>query len=353
MNRIIIALILLYPSISLAFWSTQTGVGSEQVKIEVKRTYDKGVHAVFGGHKFFSNYNCIYTPHTNYDLTLTIQGRKIKALASCGDEDSKPEISSYFEKDNTFVINALKNNSAIYVEGATLNSYSFKKAYEEESNLHYAALRLLESKKNVENNTILNLRKVINQQSREIKNSRNIVSQLHDEVENLKNKNESNDNYFLVFVIIAVMTLSIRSLNKGKNQIELSSLKKKLKEKNDEIDSLSKVLSDASQIIIQLESSRENSELLDKANATIRKANVRISELKTQIETLKAELSQSQTNKGPEDGLSHLDILGFVSKPDRKAVKARYLKLSSIYHPDKGGCDSMMQRINCAYNALK
>ncbi|CAH6986212.1 hypothetical protein VCHA53O466_140098 [Vibrio chagasii] len=62
----------------------------------------------------------------------------------------------------------------------------------------------------------------------------------------------------------------------------------------------------------------------------------------------------NQTHDEPSmDSASARDILGLSGSFDLHTLKKRYRTLSGIYHPDKGGNDFMMQKVNNAYNKLK
>lgn len=47
-----------------------------------------------------------------------------------------------------------------------------------------------------------------------------------------------------------------------------------------------------------------------------------------------------------------LSVFG-LEKPDRKTVERRYRELALMHHPDRGGDESVMARINHAYGVLK
>lgn len=47
------------------------------------------------------------------------------------------------------------------------------------------------------------------------------------------------------------------------------------------------------------------------------------------------------------------DILGYQELPESVELKKRYRSLASIHHPDKGGSNAMMQRLNESYENLK
>lgn len=76
------------------------------------------------------------------------------------------------------------------------------------------------------------------------------------------------------------------------------------------------------------------------ANHTIRNANVRINELK------------SNSNVGEVPQVSDYTLLGVNPDTDKATIKKRYKTLSAVYHPDKGGSDLMMKRINAAYERI-
>ncbi|WP_157937856.1 hypothetical protein, partial [Vibrio breoganii] len=135
---------------------------------------------------------------------------------------------------------------------------------------------------------------------------------------------------------------------------------------------------------------------LEEANLTIRKANQRISDLKLESELQEEKLSRLQNTKAiTEERLTHaletkrklesemgnlkatiimkeneinllkskfrsasanlsdLQLLGFRHTPTSSDLKAKYKRLTTIYHPDKGGCDVMMAKINSAYTRLR
>ncbi|MDD9175255.1 DnaJ domain-containing protein [Aliivibrio sp. S2TY2] len=82
---------------------------------------------------------------------------------------------------------------------------------------------------------------------------------------------------------------------------------------------------------------------LEKANQIIRQANARINELK-------------QSGGSGETFVSITDAYSwFALTPNtatREAIKKQYKRLSSIYHPDKGGSTEMSQMINKMYVTL-
>jgi len=47
-----------------------------------------------------------------------------------------------------------------------------------------------------------------------------------------------------------------------------------------------------------------------------------------------------------------LEVLGILSYSSANEVKKRYLKLSKIYHPDKGGDKEKFEKINKAYKII-
>lgn len=104
-----------------------------------------------------------------------------------------------------------------------------------------------------------------------------------------------------------------------------------------------------------------NDSLLDKANKTIREANSRINELKAQLRVAEQQIEVlNKTNKSlkiqlleSSCSLSNKDILGYTFLPSGQELRKRYKSLASIYHPDKGGSKTMMQRINDSYEKLK
>lgn len=345
MYRFLVAIILLYPSISMAFWQSESGVGASNIQIEVRRAFDKRIFVVFGGGKLYGKYNCVYTPFDRYQVEIKVQGRQIKAIASCDNEDSNPEISPFNIEDNNFVIEELRSKPQITVEGQALFTADFNTSYD---------LIVSGNLSNIPSKSRVNVVKPDPRKEEELKQKIKLLGQQVASIsitEHSKNAAENNTDSFKNIPLwggsIAVLLLVFflrRKPFKGHDSQAL------------EIGKLVRELSEAHEKIATLEINQTNndSELLSRANETIRKANFRITELKQTIRSLEYELSHIQTkNEAKKDELSHLDILGFVSKPDRKAVKARYYKLSSIYHPDKGGCDSMMKRITSAYNALK
>lgn len=106
---------------------------------------------------------------------------------------------------------------------------------------------------------------------------------------------------------------------------------------------------------------KNDSSLLDKANETIRNANSRISDLKLQLRDAERQIEKltqanySLTSQLLESGcvLTERDILGYEFLPSSQELRKRYKCLASIYHPDKGGSKTMMQRINNSYDKLK
>ena len=48
-----------------------------------------------------------------------------------------------------------------------------------------------------------------------------------------------------------------------------------------------------------------------------------------------------------------LDILGLPTMVTMREIKERYKKLSHQYHPDRGGDDEKMAKINWAYDVLR
>jgi len=101
--------------------------------------------------------------------------------------------------------------------------------------------------------------------------------------------------------------------------------------------------------------------LLEKANDTIRKANNRIHELKVQLSSVSAELEELKFINGQlrdklvneHCTLTDMDILGYQIMPESSDLKKRYRNLAAIHHPDKGGSNVMMQRLNESYENLK
>lgn len=102
-------------------------------------------------------------------------------------------------------------------------------------------------------------------------------------------------------------------------------------------------------------------DLLTKANETIRKANIRIRELKIQLQSFQKEIedlnyaNEQLRNKFINEhcSLTDKDILGYQELPESVELKKRYRSLASIHHPDKGGSNAMMQRLNESYENLK
>ncbi|MEZ9901782.1 J domain-containing protein [Vibrio breoganii] len=134
---------------------------------------------------------------------------------------------------------------------------------------------------------------------------------------------------------------------------------------------------------------------IEEANQTIRNANRRISELKLNLESVKAanqslareiesikvkeneaqrklkdeveykikierslrekkeRISELETklSKSKND-LTDIQWLGFTMSPNKHDLRKKYRALSNIYHPDKGGCNQVMARINDAYQRL-
>ncbi|USD42142.1 J domain-containing protein [Vibrio sp. SCSIO 43135] len=109
---------------------------------------------------------------------------------------------------------------------------------------------------------------------------------------------------------------------------------------------------------------------LDEANLTIRKANSRVAELKKTIDTLEMEVlggkavikrrderildleKQLESRGRTESSYTDYQWLGFSSSPSRQELKKKYQRLTQVYHPDKGGCNVMMSKINGAYERL-
>lgn len=102
--------------------------------------------------------------------------------------------------------------------------------------------------------------------------------------------------------------------------------------------------------------------LLDRANETIRKANARISELKIDLS------SKESTIRNLHDQISKLnsrsyssskeecpyEVLGLkLGETDKEKIKSNYKKLSNIYHFDRSGSNTMMKKVNAAYDSIK
>ncbi len=102
--------------------------------------------------------------------------------------------------------------------------------------------------------------------------------------------------------------------------------------------------------------------LLDRANETIRKANTRISELKIDLS------SKESTIRNLQDEISKLnsrsyssskeecpyEVLGLkLGETDKEKTKSNYKKLSNIYHFDRSGSNTMMKKVNAAYDSIK
>ncbi len=104
-----------------------------------------------------------------------------------------------------------------------------------------------------------------------------------------------------------------------------------------------------------------DSDLIKKANETIRKANVRIQGLKKELQSFQKEIellnceNEQLRNKllNEHCSLTDKDILGYQELPESVELKKRYRSLASIHHPDKGGSNAMMQRLNESYENLK
>ena len=48
-----------------------------------------------------------------------------------------------------------------------------------------------------------------------------------------------------------------------------------------------------------------------------------------------------------------LNLFGFTGSFTEESLRKKYLELSKKYHPDMGGSDEMMKKVNAAYVALK
>ncbi|GEA59163.1 hypothetical protein VCO01S_03560 [Vibrio comitans NBRC 102076] len=135
---------------------------------------------------------------------------------------------------------------------------------------------------------------------------------------------------------------------------------------------------------------------IEEANLTIRKANQRISDLKLESQLQDEKLNRLRNTKAITEerltyaleakrklesemgnlkativmkeneinllklklrsgsaSLSDLQLLGFKHNPTLSDLKVKYKRLTTIYHPDKGGCDVMMAKINSAYTRLR
>lgn len=96
------------------------------------------------------------------------------------------------------------------------------------------------------------------------------------------------------------------------------------------------------------------------------KAHQQLQQNQSQLDDLKNKQAKSQASKRPSpppssnsnSANSKLDlacaIMGFESGsiPDKPTIKARYKKLSRIYHPDANGSDEEMKRLNAAAKYL-
>ena len=100
-------------------------------------------------------------------------------------------------------------------------------------------------------------------------------------------------------------------------------------------------------------------ESLSTANNTIRNANSRVNELKNELKQSREyirileKLNREEPEPKQSEEFTDYQILGVSVGSTAQEIKANYKKLCNVYHPDKGGCTIMMQRLTTAYNNLK
>lgn len=78
--------------------------------------------------------------------------------------------------------------------------------------------------------------------------------------------------------------------------------------------------------------------------------------MKEMIDQRLEELSGGQAPKGPSgipDDMNPFTILGVSMDATQEEVKAAYRKKAAEVHPDKGGTNEQMTKVNAAYEVIK